>query len=56
MSTDAILASIDGALRDYGTSPDAMRWNPALSEARRLAVKGHEYRRRQKARARRKRG
>ena len=28
MSTDAVLEAIDGALADYGTSADAMRWSP----------------------------
>ena len=28
MTTDAVLDSIDGALRDYATSADAMRWSP----------------------------
>lgn len=28
MITDDILASIDGALEDYATSDDAMRWTP----------------------------
>ena len=32
--TGDILASIDGALRDCEVSRDAMRWNPALSDAR----------------------
>ena len=27
-SPDAVLDSIDGALRDYATSADAMRWSP----------------------------
>lgn len=37
MTTD-ILAAIDGSLRDYETSRDAMRWNPGLREAREAAV------------------
>lgn len=28
MSVDATLAAIDGALQDWGTSEDAMRWQP----------------------------
>jgi hypothetical protein len=32
--TDAVLASIDGALDDWRISGDAMRWNPALKDAR----------------------
>ena len=28
MSTDTVLAAIDGALEDQGTSGDAMRWQP----------------------------
>jgi hypothetical protein len=27
-TTDAVLAAIDGALEDYETSKDAMRWSP----------------------------
>lgn len=36
--TADILAAIDGSLRDYETSRDAMRWNPGLSEAREPAA------------------
>lgn len=31
--TTGVLASIDGALRDYGTSGDAMRWAPEREAA-----------------------
>ncbi len=31
-TADDVLASIDGALRDYETSPDAMRWTPEEAE------------------------
>ena len=32
-AVDALLDTIDGALRDYGTSNDAMRWQPADDRA-----------------------
>lgn len=49
--SDRLTGELLAALEDEGP-----RWNPALSEARRMAVNGHEYRRRWKARQRRKRG
>jgi hypothetical protein len=34
----SILDSIDGALQDWKTSPDAMRWSPRLAEVKQRAV------------------
>lgn len=36
----SILDSIDGALHDWETSPDAMRWSPRLAEVKHRAVDG----------------
>lgn len=32
-TTDEVIGSIDHTLRDYGISPDAMRWTPAPAPA-----------------------
>lgn len=38
--TGSVLDTIDGALRDWETSPDAMRWNPVLSGDRASTEQG----------------